>query len=90
MKKAKLLIKGRVQGVFYRVSTRDKASALGLAGWVRNLSDGSVEACALGDQQAIDELISWCKEGPPHAAVTSVDVEWLDHDGTSRNGFEIC
>ncbi|HEY9732089.1 MAG TPA: acylphosphatase [Drouetiella sp.] len=76
MAKAILLIKGRVQGVFYRYSTREKADALGLSGWVRNLSDGSVEACALGDRARIESLIEWCRVGPPHADVKSVDVNW--------------
>jgi acylphosphatase len=80
MKKAKLLIKGRVQGVFYRHSTRVQADALGLSGWVRNLDDGSVEACALGDRGQIEALIRWCGVGPPSAVVQSVDVEWMDDE----------
>lgn len=91
MAKAILLIKGRVQGVFYRYSTREKAETLGLAGWVRNLSDGSVEASALGDRAKIESLIEWCRVGPPNARVTSVDVEWLDPDDAESNQrtFEI-
>jgi acylphosphatase len=89
MSKAKLLIKGRVQGVFYRHSTREKADALGLGGWVRNLSDGTVEACALGDRCEIEALIEWCKVGPPSAYVQSVDVEWQEDDEPQMRPFEI-
>lgn len=89
MAKAILLIKGRVQGVGYRWSTREKAAALGLSGWVRNLADGSVEACALGDRAVIDSLIEWCKVGPAHADVSSVDVRWEDSDEVGSGGFGI-
>jgi len=89
MTKAKLLIKGRVQGVGYRYCTREKADALGLSGWVRNLADGSVEAFALGDRNVIEALIEWCKVGPPHAVVQSVDVEWSESDEPKTNSFHI-
>lgn len=92
MAKAILLIKGRVQGVFYRYSTREKADSLGLSGWVRNLSDGSVEACALGDRGTIESLIEWCKVGPPHADVKSVHVDWSgsgQSDEAQTGKFEI-
>lgn len=78
MKSVRLYIKGRVQGVFYRQSTRQMASQLGLAGWVRNLPDGSVEALAHGSIDALETLISWCHEGPPAARVSSVEAIWLD------------
>jgi len=75
-----ILVKGRVQGVFYRHSTREKATLLGLSGLVRNLPDGEVEIEASGPRQALDALVLWAKHGPPHAAVESVDVEWDDAD----------
>ncbi len=65
-------ITGRVQGVGYRAATRQKAESLGLVGWVRNHSDGSVEALAQGGQGALDALIAWCGEGPPAAKVDAV------------------
>jgi acylphosphatase len=69
-----LLIRGRVQGVFYRASARDKARALGLTGWVKNLEDGSVEAMASGDADVLKEFGRWCNMGPSGAAVSDVTV----------------
>ncbi|MEO9802922.1 MAG: acylphosphatase [Reichenbachiella sp.] len=66
---------GRVQGVFYRASTCDKASSLGLRGWVKNLPSGDVQIEAFGEESAVQELIAWCKHGPPMASVTSIKVE---------------
>lgn len=71
---AKLKIHGRVQGVFYRQSTREKARELGLSGWVKNMPDGTVEALAAGPENVIDELIAWCRQGPAYARVEKVDV----------------
>jgi len=82
-----LLIAGRVQGVWYRGSTRDKARELGLTGWVRNLVDGRVEAVACGPRSQLEALIQWCHQGPPAARVTEVSVEW--REGESFEGFEI-
>jgi acylphosphatase len=64
-----------VQGVFFRARTRDEALKRGLTGWVRNLYDGRVEAVFEGDDEDIQSMISWCRTGPPHAAVTDVSVE---------------
>jgi acylphosphatase len=76
--RAKILITGRVQGVFYRHSTKQKAEALGLGGWVRNLPDGSVEIEAEGPKDKIGSLIAWCRHGPPNAVVDGVAIEWHD------------
>lgn len=70
-----LKVKGRVQGVFYRQSTRQEAQQLGLRGWVRNMGDGTVEALVQGPEPAVDTLIAWCKIGPASATVDSVDVK---------------
>lgn len=70
-----ILISGRVQGVWFRGSTVKVADALGLVGWVRNLADGRVEIQAQGPASKIDELIAWCRIGPPRAAVEDVVVE---------------
>ena len=70
----RLRIRGRVQGVFYRDSTRREAQRLGLRGWVRNRSNGSVEAVALGPPARIAARIDWCHEGPPLARVAEVAV----------------
>jgi acylphosphatase len=72
------LISGRVQGVFYRASTREKAESLGVRGYARNLPDGRVEVLAVGEPQAIHVLIEWLWRGPPAAHVTNVEVESLE------------
>ncbi|MEM9492762.1 MAG: acylphosphatase [Myxococcota bacterium] len=69
-----LRITGRVQGVYYRASARERASALGLSGWVRNRPDGSVELAAEGPSQVLDELVAWCGQGPPAARVEAVEI----------------
>jgi acylphosphatase len=71
-------VAGRVQGVFYRASTREKALELGCRGHARNLPDGRVEVLIVGDPPAVDALISWLWQGPPAAHVTAVDVREVD------------
>ena len=66
------LIKGRVQGVWYRGSTQKKALELGISGWAKNLADGRVEVLMCGEESALAELVSWLHEGPPTAQVESV------------------
>jgi acylphosphatase len=70
-----LIIQGRVQGVWFRESTRREANRLGVFGWVRNRIDGTVEIVAEGREDKIQELISWCHNGPPSANVTSVHAK---------------
>lgn len=72
-----ILVTGKVQGVFYRQSTREKALALGLTGTVKNLPDGNVLIHASGPAPAVNQLIAWCRQGPPRAEVSSVQVETL-------------
>ena len=79
--RAHLMIRGRVQGVFYRAETLDHARALGLGGWVRNRRDGAVEVVAEGERDRIEQLIAWCWQGPSLAHVTEVEVEWLPPAG---------
>jgi acylphosphatase len=67
-----LVITGRVQGVFFRESTRHKADSLGLTGWVRNRPDGTVEAVAEGPEKDVRALVAWCHHGPPAARVDRV------------------
>jgi acylphosphatase len=80
-------VSGKVQGVFYRASTSDKAISLGLYGFVRNEPDGSVYVEAEGDEQKLNQLIAWCKQGPPRAVVSAVEAneQPLKH----YNRFEI-
>jgi len=74
--RAHVCISGRVQGVFYRSTTRDRAEQLGLTGWVRNTSDGKVEAIFEGEETAIKDIIVWCHKGPRSADVSDVTVEY--------------
>jgi acylphosphatase len=73
-------ISGRVQGVFYRASTRQKATELGCAGYARNLPDGRVEVLAVGEPQAVQSLLDWLWRGSPAAEVKFVDVQELALD----------
>lgn len=74
MKAVRLHIIGRVQGVFFRASTKEKAEALGVAGWVKNCDDGSVEIVAEGEEKALKKFEEWCHEGPTGAEVEKVEV----------------
>ncbi len=70
----RVLVSGRVQGVWFRESCRDQAEAAGVRGWVRNLADGRVEAVLEGAEPAVDRVVRWCQEGPPRARVDGVEV----------------
>ncbi len=72
------LIRGRVQGVFFRASTRHEARRLGLHGRALNLADGRVEVIACGDETALRALRDWLRHGPPLAHVEELECEWLD------------
>jgi acylphosphatase len=69
-----VVVSGRVQGVWFRESCRREAQARGVAGWVINRADGSVEAVFEGTEPAVAEVVAWCRIGPPRADVTAVDV----------------
>ena len=86
--RAHAIIRGRVQGVFFRMETKRAADRFGVLGWVQNLQDGTVEAVFEGDRNQIDDILAWCKEGPPRAKVTDVDVSWEDYSGEFRK-FDI-
>ena len=86
--RARLKISGRVQGVYFRASMAQAAQKLGLAGWVRNCEDGSVEAVAEGARAAVDSLVAWSHRGPPGARVDQVDVRW-EAAGDNLTGFTI-
>jgi acylphosphatase len=86
--RARILITGLVQGVFFRRETTDLARRLGISGWVRNLPNGKVEALAEGEKGRLDELIRFCHVGPRGAVVRKVEVEWSDYLGEFR-GFRI-
>jgi len=86
-RRVRLRIQGRVQGVFFRESARREAERLGVAGWVRNLPDGDVEAAAEGETAAVERLVLWCHQGPSAARVDSVSVEEEPPEG--EHGFKV-
>ena len=85
--RAHVYVSGRVQGVYYRASTRDKARELGVDGWVKNLDDGRVEAVFEGPESAVDEMIEWCHTGSRAATVENVEVTTTRPEGEA--GFEV-
>ena len=87
MKRAHVLVRGAVQGVFFRVETRDRARSLGVGGWVRNTPDGAVEAVFEGDDQRVESMVEWCRRGPAGARVEDVETTWSEPEG--QNGFSI-
>ena len=83
MERARLhiVIEGRVQGVFFRAGTIEESCKLGLTGWVRNCPDGRVEAVFEGEINKIDQILEWCKKGPPGAVVRNVETIWEQATG---------
>lgn len=79
--RVELRIAGRVQGVWYRASAEKEARRLGLAGWVRNGEDGTVEAVAEGERAALEDFIAWCRKGPIAARVDDVQTRWSPATG---------
>ena len=75
METISITVTGKVQGVFYRQSTKEKALELGITGIVKNLPDGSVQIMASGTNDQLNQLVAWCNQGPPRAQVASVQVE---------------
>lgn len=81
MERVHIIVRGRVQGVYFRASAQQRARQLGLRGWVRNCRDGSVEAAAEGGKPSLRQFVSWCRSGPSGAVVTDIDVEWQQASG---------
>ena len=81
LKQVQLVVRGRVQGVFFRASAQREAKRLGLTGLVKNRSDGSVETVAEGEEEGLKELIAWANKGPSAARVDRVDVRWRSFSG---------
>ncbi len=86
--RAIVVFRGRVQGVYFRANCAEKAEALGLQGYVRNMPDGSVEAVLEGDRPGIEACIDWNKTSQPYARVETVEVTWSEPRGDLR-GFHI-
>lgn len=89
VRRVKVTVSGRVQGVFFRASTQDVASDLGLSGKVRNLPDGRVEAIFQGPADAVDKAVEFCRQGPPQAKVEQVEVTELDPLPEPAGAFEV-
>jgi acylphosphatase len=83
-----LIVKGRVQGVYFRASTVQQARHLGLTGWVMNCPDGSVEVLAEGPSDKLEDLVAWCGQGPPGARVEGVELQRQDFRG-EYGGFRV-
>jgi len=83
--RAHVFVGGRVQGVFFRSETQYEAKRRNVAGWVRNTSDGRVEAVFEGEKEDVEKVVDFCRRGPPGARVTKVDVQWEDYTGEFRD-----
>lgn len=87
-RRVRVIISGRVQGVYFRHFTKVKASELGVRGWVKNLDDGRVEAVFEGDPGPVRAMVDWCHHGPPTARVDSVEISFEDYRG-DFTGFRV-
>ena len=85
MIRRRVIVRGRVQGVFFRETTRHLAEQAGVAGWVRNRPDGTVEAVFEGEPDAVEQLVEACRTGPPMAEVT--DAQVIEEEPESLSGF---
>jgi acylphosphatase len=85
--RAHVFVSGKVQGVYYRATTRDTADEHEVDGWVRNLRDGRVEAVFEGDEESVEAMVEFCHEGSPAARVEDVEVEYQQPEGV--DGFEV-
>jgi acylphosphatase len=83
--RAHVLVSGRVQGVFFRVETRYEAMKRNVAGWVRNTSGSRVEAIFEGEREDVEQLIDFCRRGPPSARVAKIDVQWEEYRGEFKD-----
>jgi len=88
MVRAHVFVSGMVQGVSFRWYAIQKARALQVGGWVRNLADGRVEAVFEGAEAAVNELVTWTHEGPPAARVAGVEVVWEEPEGLAEFDYE--
>ena len=87
MSRSHVIVRGTVQGVFFRASCQQEAARVGAAGWVANRPDGSVEAVFEGTDEVVDHMVQWCRSGPSRASVTDVQVTVETPEGVA--GFEV-
>ncbi len=81
MVRAHVIVSGKVQGVFYRATTKETAENFGVNGWVKNRPDGNVEAIFEGDKKTVDLVLKWCSKGPLFAKVKEVNISWEEYSG---------
>ena len=82
-----VIIRGRVQGVFYRMETQRAADRHGVFGWVKNRADGTVEAVFEGDKEKVDAVLDWCRRGPRHADVKGIDIDEESYTGEFKEFY---
>ena len=87
MTRRRVVVSGRVQGVFFRDTIRRRADGAGVGGWVRNRPDGKVEAVFEGDPSAVEELVEFCRRGPSRAEVEAVEV--IEEEPEGLDGFDV-
>ena len=87
IRRAHVIVEGFVQGVSFRYYTLRQARQVGVAGWVRNLADGRVEAVFEGEEAAVNEIVGWCRGGPPSARVDHIAISWENPEGL--RSFEV-
>lgn len=90
MKTLEIRIYGKVQGVWFRASAKEIADRLGVRGFAKNEADGSVRIVAQGEEEAVEEFLAWCEEGPPGAEVGKVEVAEKNHQEDDFRGFSIA
>lgn len=86
--RAHTVISGRVQGVFFRMETKQAAERFGVSGWVKNRREGTVEAVFEGDRDCVEDVLKWCRQGPPLSRVSDVDLQWETYTG-GFSGFNV-
>ena len=86
--RAHMIVSGRVQGVFFRQNTLNKAKELGVFGWVNNLPDGRLEAVFEGEKKKVEEIVNWAEKGPVSAEVSDIKVKWQEYKGEFK-GFKL-
>lgn len=89
MFKIRVMISGDVQGVFFRISTQDKARELELTGWVKNIFNNAVEILAEGDREKLSLFTGWLQLGPPNATIDKISIEWEESSVKDFSSFEI-
>ena len=87
MTRVRVRVRGRVQGVFFRAEAQARAESLGVAGWIRNADDGSVEAVFEGDDEQVESMVEWCRRGPAGARVE--EVEAVGEEPAGETGFRV-